>query len=250
MSVPYDLYDYTTFWEGRDYEDLAEKLVLNDFYQKVTNKDLIVDVGGGYGRLIPLYARLFNKCVLIDPSERNLKTGKEKFGDFNNVSFARGSLPILPLDSNLASLVQMIRVSHHITNLTKAISEIWRILDNDGFLIIEVANKVHIAARIKALRRGDFNFAKDLNYYDQRSEQSIKKRNNLFVNHHPEYVLQLLRNSGFKILEIRSVSNLRNQTLKKWIPMNLLIKTEKRLQKPLGKLFFGPSIFILAKKTI
>jgi len=45
------------------------------------------------------------------------------------------------------------------------------------------------------------------------------------------------------------VSNFRSQFLKKIIPEKILLFMEDKLQKPFGKLFFGPSIFILAKKS-
>ena len=67
MVTSYDSYDYPRYWQGREYENLAEKMVLRKLLKRVP-KGKIIDIGGGYGRLAKIYAPLFKRSFLIDPS--------------------------------------------------------------------------------------------------------------------------------------------------------------------------------------
>lgn len=56
MKTPYDLYDYPQYWEGREYEDLAEKRALKIFFDQIPGKKKgqIIDIGAGFGRHTPV----------------------------------------------------------------------------------------------------------------------------------------------------------------------------------------------------
>jgi len=244
----YDSYDYLSYWQGRDYEDNCEKVALERFFKEIMVKKSIIDIGGGFGRLTNVYAPLFEKCLVLDPAEKNLSIGKEKAKNFTNVSFIQGSLPKLLINDSSFSMALLIRVSHHLPDLLPSFTEINRILQKDGFLVLEVANKIHFLAKVRAIFRGDFSFAKDLNPLERRSETNIKLGSISFINHHPQKVITDLKDSGFLIKDVLSVSNFRNPIMKKIIPEKILLSLEKVLQKSFAKAFFGPSIFILAQK--
>jgi len=248
MSIPYDLFDYPSFWEKRSFEDKCERIALKHFLALVDKKSTLVDIGGGFGRLASVYTPLFESCTILEPSEKQIEVGK-KFNTSPNLSFKEGSLPRLPFSSNSFEVVLMVRVLHHFESSLPPIKEIKRILQPGGYLILEVANKIHMLARLRAFFRGDRSFFKNLEPVDRRSPRSIEKKKITFVDHHPKKVLSDLESSGFSILEVYSVSNFRSQFLKKIIPEKILLFMEDKLQKPFGKLFFGPSIFILAKKS-
>lgn len=248
MSTPYDLYDYPVFWEKRSFEDKCERIVLGHFCRLIGKKDTIVDIGGGFGRLSSLYAPLFTSCTVLEPSIKEIEIGKEKLKSFPNVSFKKGSLPSLPFPDNSFDAALMIRVLHHFENSAPPIEEVKRILKPNGYFVLEVANKIHILARLRAFLKGNWSFSKDLKPIDRRSQKSIEEGKITFMDHHPKKVLSDLKDSGFSVLEVYSVSNFRSQLLKKIIPEKILLFLEEKLQRPLGSLLFGPSIFILAKK--
>jgi len=94
----------------------------------------------------------------------------------------------------------------------------------------------------------NFSFTRNLEPIERRSQENIQQKAIAFLNHHPKKVISELKNSGFTVKEILSVSNFRSSILKKIIPQKVLVSWERVLQKLLGRFFFGPSIFILAKK--
>lgn len=249
MSTPYDLFDYPDFWEKRSFEDKCERIVLGRFFELIDKKNTLVDIGGGFGRLAVVYAPLFASCTVLEPSAKEIEIGKERLKSFPNVSFKKGSLPSLPFPNSSFEVALMIRVLHHFENSEVPIRETERILQQNGYFILEVANKIHMLARLRAFLKGDRSFSGDLKPVDRRSQKSIEEKKITFMDHHPRKVLADLKSAGFSVLEIYSVSNFRNQTLKKIVPEKILLFLEEKLQKPLGSLFFGPSIFILAKKS-
>ncbi len=249
MRTPYDSYDYVGYWEGRDFEDFCEREALAKLLKIIAPRSSLIDIGGGFGRLLSLYAPYFDHCLVLDPSEKHLAIGRKKAQNFPQVSFRRGSLPKLSFEDGSFDVALMIRLSHHLPDLYPSFKEISRLLKPGGFLVIEVANKIHFLARIRAFLTGDFSFARDLEPIERRSWQHIKEESIPFSNHHPQKVIADLGKAGFFPKEILSVSNFRSPILKKILLLGFLEFLEKKLQKPLSRSFFGPSIFILAQKV-
>ncbi|MGB9637434.1 MAG: class I SAM-dependent methyltransferase [Microgenomates group bacterium] len=247
MSVPYDSFDYPGFWINRSFEDKCERIALTRFFKR-TKKGKLLDIGGGFGRLANLYALFFDSCIIFEPSRELIRIGKKKLSLFSNLKFEQGSLPFLPFDSATFDVALMVRVSHHLPVLLPSFKEVYRVLKDDGYFVLEIANKIHFLARTKAFFRGDFSFVDSLAPLERRSEESIKKGNILFLNHHPWQVEQDLEKAGFVILEKLSVSNFRHHFIKRVFPNFLLLFFEKWLQKPLSRIYFGPSIFYLCIK--
>lgn len=248
MPAHYDLCDYTKFWQGRKYEDQAEKLALDKLLGQVTNRDSFVDVGGGYGRLTAYLAKYFKFGTLVDPSGRNLRTAKSFLKGVSNLTIMQGTLPHLKLKDNTFDLVNLVRVSHHLIDIAPTIKELARIMKPNGYLIIEVANKINMVARLKAYFRGDWFFANNLAVEDKSSMESRRQKKIAFINHHPQEVLNTMRDCGLTIINILSVSNLRNGIVKKMVPITILLKVESMLQTSLARIYGGPSIFVLGRK--
>lgn len=249
MPAPYDLFDYQQYWQGREYEDTAEKIAIERFFKIIGEKSSLIDVGGGFGRLTEAYLNFSKKVVLTDPSENNLIIAKKKFGKNGKIIYRKASLPDLPFADCSFDVVIMVRVIHHLADSQKNLKELSRILKPNGYLILEFANKIHFLARIKALLKGEFNFAPSLKTYEKRSKESISKKKILFLNHHPKKIFIDLQKNDFKILDYLSVSNFRSPIIKRIIPFKLLIFLENICQRWLSNVFFGPSIFVLAKKS-
>ena len=243
----YDNYDYKEFWKGRDYESQADAIAVVNFLNKAhTEGHCVIDVGGGLGRLVPHYAHLFKEAVLIDPSVMQLKETKERLGRrYPNVSFIRGIAQHIPMDDNSVDVVVCVRVSHHIPEIAKAIAEYKRVLSTGGYVILDVANKLHMKSRVKALwnkeRRQELKSHHPVKVYGDEEEVP-------YVNHNPHAVIKQLKDHGFEIMSVRSVSNLRSRILKKLLPLSVLVFIERLVQSPLGKFYFGPSTFVLARK--
>lgn len=243
----YDSFDYPSYWSGREYENECEKIALLTFLKKIGKKSSLVDIGGGFGRLTSVYSTFFEKCLIVDPSEELLKIAKKNLKG-PKFSFQKGTLPNLSLPDNSFDVVLVIRLVHHLEDPFPSIKEINRILKANGFLILEMANKIHFLAVAKAFFSGNFSFIKDFSPLERRCPQSIAEGKITFLNHHPQKMIIDLKKAGFSVLQILSVSNFRYHLVKKIFPLKFLVFWEKIFQKPLAKFFFGPSIFFLAKK--
>jgi len=246
MAVPYDSYDYPRYWVGRKYEDLAERMALKKLFSAIPKKRTLIDIGGGFGRLTDFYAKDFKKCLLVDPSEKLLKLAKTKLKKFKNVKYEKGRAQQLPVGDSQFDAALIIRVSHHLPKLEKALQEANRVLKPDGFLILEFANKIHFKSVIRAIFKGKLSYL-----LFHHPENISTQKGVLFLNYHPSHIKSLLLANGFQIVKILSVSNFRHPIFKRLIPLRILLFLESLFSvlSPRFSLFLGPSIFILAQKN-
>lgn len=249
MPAAYDTYDYPSYWENRDYEHKSEVLAIKRFLGKISSLKSIIDIGGGYGRLIPVYSHRAKRITLTDPSAKSLSFAKKQSKKDKNITFIQSSVENLTdKTKSKYDLVLCIRVLHHIKDIDQAFKIFYKILSAKGYLIIEFANKSHMKATIKEFSHGNLTYPLDITPKDIRSKRNVKKNTLPFINYHPDVIFKKLEESGFEIKEIRSVSNFRSSFLKRVLPQDMLLSLEGILQKPLASLYFGPSIFVLARK--
>lgn len=250
MPAAYDTYDYPAYWKGREYEHLAEFLAIKNLLLKIPKVDKSIEIGAGFGRLLPSYRFRVRKVVLSDPSARLISKARKKYINQKNIDFIQSTLSNIGSKNKYKNfdLCIMVRVLHHITDIDEAFININKLLRNKGYFILEFANKSHLKANIKGIFRGDITYPLNIFPVDLRSKKHIKNNTLPFINFHPDQVMEKLRNAGFEIIETRSVSNIRSSFMKRFFPINFLLDLEKILQIPLSKINFGPSFFVLAKK--
>lgn len=247
VRAPYDSCHYADFWTGREYEDQSERIALKKFFNQIPERESILDIGGGYGRLATLYSPLFKKCLILDPSEMLLKQGLSNLSHLSNIEFKIGKSDNLPMGH--FDVVLMVRVAHHVPDLQPTFRQAYTSLQPYGYYILEFANKIHFLSIFKILYSRNLSYLNNLESIDVRSEKAKKERKILFFNHHPKKVEDLLEKSGFKVIDKLSVSNFRHPIIKKIVPQRILLFLEKMLQKPLSSFNFGPSIFFLCQKN-
>lgn len=250
MGAAYDTYDYTSYWEGREYEHRAEVEALKDLLGKIPKLTKILEIGAGFGRLVPIYAYRAKKLIVSDPSAGLLKDARKKVKQYKPRFIHAGYDTLVEkLRAKTIDLVILVRVLHHIEDPKDCFEAVNRLLDDRGYFILEFANKSHFKAKVKEFFKGNLTYPFDIFPKDIRSERSKKKDTIPFYNYHPDKIAEMLEKTGFEIIEKRSVSNFRSPLLKRTFPINFVLTIEKLLQKPLACLNFGPSIFILARKT-
>lgn len=241
-------YDYKKYWETRRYENQAEKIALKKLLADIPKKGKIIDIGGGFGRLVPNYALLFKSCLLIEPSEKLLKEAEKVCQKYKNVTLQKSFVEKLPVGDESFDVALMVRVAHHLSDLQTMIKEVKRILKPGGFFILEFANKTHVKKRLEAI----FHF--NWHFFTDHTPESLKTKrfSNPFFNYHPNQIKTLLLSNEFKIIKCLSVSNFRHSWLKKIFPLPLLLFFESCIQIINSKLsilnYHGPSIFVLAQK--
>ncbi|NQU74510.1 MAG: class I SAM-dependent methyltransferase [Candidatus Omnitrophica bacterium] len=241
-------FDYTRYWEEREYEHFSERIALERLIEYIPQeyRNSIIDVGAGFGRLTKIYAPYFKRCYLIDPSTRLISLAKKRLYRFKKIKFKKGRGEKIPYKKKRFNVALMVRVSHHLKFLSKALNEISRVLPPGGYFIFEYPNKINF----KAKTIGAASHKKPKEIFSQKPiNLSSKKKGAIpFYNYHPNWVESLVENKAFEIISRLSVSNLRSSFLKKIIPLKTLLFLERILQSFLEKINFGPSIFLLLRK--
>jgi ubiquinone/menaquinone biosynthesis C-methylase UbiE len=237
-------HNYLKYWDGRDYEHAAEEIMIRRLlHGKHFNH--AVDVGGGYGRLSVVLKDYADKVTLAEPSKKQLDIAKDYLKGKPKVHTAKVQAEKLPFSNGEIDFVMIVRVIHHLPNPMPAFEEIHRILEKEGYFLLEFANYANFKNRVKHAAKLKKMPVKPV---DIRTEATKDEGDVPFVNHNPKTVERQLAQVGFKIEERLSVSNFRSPRLKKMLGKNTLVKLEKIAQKPLANTYFGPSTVLLLKK--
>lgn len=236
-------HNYRTYWEGRDYENEAEEMAIHRLLEGKRFRHA-ADIGGGFGRLCLLLEAYADRVTLTDPSQQQLDLAEDYLKDHPEIDRRLMQADELQFKTGELDLVTMIRVMHHLPNPAPEFAEIARVLADDGYAIIEVANYTHARNRIKHLVRGKKLPTEPVDIRTKRTDNEIA-----FVNHNPHTVIKQLAHAGLKVDRMLSVSNLRSQGLKKILPKSVMLAVEGVLQPTLASSFFGPSVFFLVKKA-
>lgn len=232
-------YDYIRYWDGRDYEQTAEFLALKKLLPKnMGGNRSVIDIGGGFGRLIPIFKDYFASITVFDYSQRLLdlaiETGKHVGVNVKTIQcdvYKLASCSIEKFD-----YAAMIRVSHHLDDLQSVFEQIYGVLNDNGVFVLEIANKMHFKSVLLNLFKGNFK-------YFSIDSVSVATKDITFLNHHPKKIEKMLKKAGFRIEKKLSVSNFRVPFVTKYFPIKILLTFEKLTQSILAPFYFGPSIF-------
>jgi ubiquinone/menaquinone biosynthesis C-methylase UbiE len=230
----YDDVDYLAFWSGNQQQRLnqAEHAIVKDWLPKTGNR--IIDIGCGYGRLSDCYSNRFQEVIMLDGSFNLLRQARENTAGL--AKYIACDLSRLPFHSGSLDNILMIRVLHHMKNPEACLSELHRILCNNGRLIFSYSNKQYAMRVIKWLAHptSDSPFALE--------PSGI---NTTLISHHPKYINSILKQAGFTNPQYRGVgiidrigNNIR--LFRKYFP------TGERFAPILGKFKIAPWIFCLS----
>lgn len=183
--LDYSQKDYREFWIGED--KLFLHRVESNILKKIMPSDpgWFIELGSGYGRLLPLYWKPDRKIVLLDYAINLLEMAAQSY-PYENVFFVAGNAYCLPFrDESFVGGIS-VRTFHHIKAPQAFLTELSRVMQPKGTVILEYANKRNI---IRFLRYG-LTFARH-------DHEEIKKL--LFMTH-PTYFNELAQRAGFKTL--------------------------------------------------
>lgn len=238
-------HNYLKYWQGRDYEHRAEEIAIRRLLRG-RHFRRAVDVGGGYGRLCLLLKEYADKVTLAEPSQQQLDIAAGFLKGHTEITRRLAQADDLPFKDGSVNLLTMVRVMHHLPDPAPEFQEIRRVMADDGYAIIEVANYAHFRNRLRHFGRGERLPIKPV---DIRSAANKNKDEIPFVNHNPNTVVRQLQHAGLKVETKLSVSNLRSVKLKKVVPHGVMVHAERLLQRPLAPIYFGPSVFFLVRKA-
>lgn len=235
----YEGSDYRTrFWtdQGRAYEDLAERIAIRRLLPP--RGERLLEVGTGFGRLVDLYQG-YKQILLLDYSKSMLREAQARLGPEPKYIYVAADLYQLPLVDSLVDTVSMVRVIHHLVNVPRALGQIHRVVRPEGTFLLEFASKLHLKSILRyAVRRQSWSpFAPEPVEFVE-----------LNLNFHPQWMKSQLRDSGFSVVHVRTVSRFRIPFLKRLVPAPVLARLDGSLQW-VGELWqLTPSVFVRAQR--
>ncbi len=223
----------TSFWEGkgREYEDLAERFALSRLLPPQGER--IIDIGGGFGRLLDLYAG-YREVVLMDYSRSQLQDAQNRLGQ-GRITYVAANVYEMPFTAGAFDTAVMVRVLHHLSDAPGAMRSIRQIIRPGGTFVLEYANKRNLKAILRYLLR-----RQTVSPFGHEPWEFAP----LHFDFHPAHVEQSLVGAGFRIERQLAVSHFRIGWLKRHVPARILAAADRWLQQPLAGLKCTPSMFV------
>lgn len=228
----------TEFWgQGRAYEDASERVALRRLLPPTGSR--LVDVGAGYGRLVPLYSG-YEEVILFDYALSQLREAQELWGSHGpngspRYVYVAGDFYRMPFALGAFQTVVMVRTLHHAADAASVIRGISNILQPGGRLVLEFANKRNLKAILRYLLR-----LQEWSPFDPEPVEFVP----LNFDFHPAWIAELLDDADLRVEGRRAVSSFRLEPVKRFVPTNVLVALEGICQ-PLGSLMaLSPSVFV------
>lgn len=222
------------FWEGkgREYEDLAERIALRRLLPAGGGR--LLDIGAGFGRLSQFYAG-YEQVVLLDYSRSLLRQAQARLGRDGRVKYVAASFYDMPFADGAFSTAMMVRVMHHVGDVSALLAQVARVVQGEGSYVVEFANKRNVKAIARyLLRRQEWNPFAPAPY--EFAEMNL--------NFHPAWMRERLAEATFHVKRQLTVSHFRLPLLKRWIPAQLLAAADGLCQ-PTGRWWqLTPSVFL------
>jgi SAM-dependent methyltransferase len=238
-----DNYDYRDFWTGRDYEHWAETHVIRRLFKRTPRAEWLVDLGGGFGRHIPLYKTHADHVVLVDYSWTNLINAERVLlpdGPDGQVFLIRGNIYRLPFRDGAFDLGMTTRVIHHLKAIDEALAEMGRTLSSRWMLDVPI--KSHLLARARSIARGQLFPGRD------RSPNEVGTPDTPFYNFHLGAVRDHLKAEGWTSKLFASVNNFRRweRAIPRpiWGAVRPIVHTMDLAAQRMGKGWWGPAQFL------
>ncbi len=109
---------------------------INSISGDSTANELCVDVGCGTGFVTSFELPHYKTVVAMDISRRMLEVFKKRLGHFSSLNLLVCDAEFLPLKSEIADLVSVSSVLHHLPKPFNSMAEISRVLKQSGFLYV------------------------------------------------------------------------------------------------------------------
>ena len=179
-----------------------------DFIDKIPRDSIIADIGCGNGRHLIHCAKRCNKAVGIDISKELIRIiqTKTKVLNIDNIDLIHTDAVNLPIKNNVFDAVLFIASLHNIKgniNRINSLEEIYRILKNDGVVLISVWSRWQDKYRKDFFKRWFTQFNQnefgDIDIYWKQHGLNIPRFYHLYSKR--EFIKDL-RKANFKIIDL------------------------------------------------
>lgn len=221
------------FWTPeREYEDRAERIALQALLPPRGRR--LIEIGAGAGRLGGLYLG-YDEIVLMDYAHSTLVEAHAHWGHDARFKFVAADVYRLPFADGAFDAIVMVRVLHHLVDVSRALTQIAATLQTNGTFVLEFANKRNLKAMLRyALRRQSWS------PYTREPIEFVE----LNFDFHPAWVETKLRDAAFEVYHKRAVSFFRVGMLKRLFGAKRLAAIDGALQRPLAWSTIAPSVFV------
>ncbi len=227
------------FWDRADraYEDRVEAAALRRLMPPGGRR--LLEVGAGAGRNTPRY-RGFEQLVLLDYSRTQIDEARRRLGSRPDLVFVVGDVYRLPFGPGVLDAATMIRTLHHMAEPAAALAQIAETLAPGASFVLEFANKRNLKAILRwGLRRQAWN------PFDPRPVEFAP----LNFDFHPGAVNRWLKANGLDVERRLGVSLFREATLKRVVPLGVLVWMDTLVQPAGGLWPLTPSVFLRARRS-
>jgi len=144
--------DYRTVWHGprAAFDDRFEGKLIAELLP--SEPGWFVDVGAGYGRLYPLYARPDRRVVLVDYAVNLLEVAAETYSGQDGLYFVAANAYHLPFRAGSFDAGLSNRTFHHMAHPQAFLDELGRVLRSGAHAVLEYSNKRNL---LRVVRYGD-----------------------------------------------------------------------------------------------
>ena len=169
---PFDIYTdaYENWFEENEHVFQSELLALKQVVPK-GKKGLEIGVGSG------IFAEILKIEYGIDPSKNMLKYARQR-----NIKVVQGYAEELPYPDKSFDFVVFITSICFINNPAKALEEAYRVLRNNGNIIIAFIDKDSPPGRIMSGNKQKSKFYQSAHFYSVAEISSLMESNNFEVN--------------------------------------------------------------------
>ncbi len=229
-------------YNGRDYRTVWQKphAAFEDRFEGGLTKRLLtdapgwfIDIGGGYGRVYPLYKREGRKSVIVDYAMNLLEMAATSHGKDKDAYFVAANAYHMPFKDAVFSGGVSIRTLHHMNKPETFLNECGRITRAGGRVCMEYANKGNIA---RLFKRGFRALKKDHEHYGD-----------MHFGTHPDYYATLAHDAGFTV-ERNLGTGFMPRYIKYGFPIGVLAFKERMLDAFFGPRRLAPLMFTDLKK--
>jgi ArsR family transcriptional regulator len=133
-----EFFDRTENWDALRSELFTESATLSAMLGLVPRGLLVADIGTGTGGMLPYLADVADQVVAVDISAEMLRRARAKARSLalDNVTFARGDLARLPIETASVDAAFAVLVLHHAARPSSALRELARIVRPGGTVVI------------------------------------------------------------------------------------------------------------------
>jgi SAM-dependent methyltransferase len=225
------------FWEGqgREYEDLAERIALRRLLPPGGRR--LLEIGAGFGRLADLYGG-HDQVILLDYAISGLREAQQRLGRTGRFIYVAANLYHLPVAPRSCDTVVTVRVLHHVADVPAALQQIAGVLRRGGVYLLEYANKRNAksVARYLLGRQAWSPFGTEPYEFAE-----------LNFDFHPGWMAGQLGRAGFQVDGGLAVSHFRHPVLKRLASPETLAAADGAFQRVGAAWKLSPSIFLRSR---